>query len=247
MTTPRVVLITGGGTGIGQATAELFAEHGWQVVISGRRAAPLAEVAGRHAGIRYHVADITDADQAAELIARTTERNGRLDALVNNAGSFIPTTAETATPAAITELFQTNVFAPSQLVHAAIPHLKVAGGAVVNVTSAAAQRPQTPGAAFYGASKAALDYLTKSWAAELAPANIRVNAVAPGPTDTPIQNAAGSPDDVERGKKRQAEMLPLRRMGDPIEVARWIHLLAEPAADWVTGQVIAVDGGMTIA
>jgi NAD(P)-dependent dehydrogenase (short-subunit alcohol dehydrogenase family) len=244
---PKVVLITGGGTGIGRAAAVLFAERGWQVVISGRRAAPLAEVADRHTGIRYHSADVSDADQAEELITQTIEHGGRLDALVNNAGIFTPMTVETATPADMAELFQTNVFAPSQLLRAAIPHLRAVGGAVVNVTSATAQRPQIPGGAFYGASKAALDHLTKSWAAELAPANIRVNAVAPGPTDTPIQDAAGSPDDVERSKKFQAGMLPLRRMGDPAEVARWIYLLAEPASSWVTGQIIAVDGGMTIA
>jgi NAD(P)-dependent dehydrogenase (short-subunit alcohol dehydrogenase family) len=244
---PRVALITGGGSGIGRSAAKLFAEHGWQVMISGRREAPLAEVARQNSAVAYHVGDVAEAGQAEALIAHTIDTYGRIDALVNNAGVMIGGTIETAAPDDVAGLFGVNVFAPAQVLRAALPHLKATGGAVVNVTSAVAQRPQTYGAAFYGASKAALDFLTKAWAAELAGANIRVNGVAPGPTDTPIQDLAGSPEDVARSKKIQSEQLPLKRMGEPDEVARWIYLLAEPASAWVTGQILAADGGMTIA
>ena len=244
--TGNAVLITGGGSGIGKAAADLFAERGWRVMIGGRRAAPLVEAAA-HNGADYFVGDISEPGQAKALVESTVEVFGRLDAVVNNAGLFAVTTLEHADPDDVAKLFRTNVLAPTQLVRAALPYLKAAGGSVVNVTSAVAQRPHGKGAAFYGASKAALDYLTKSWAAELAGDKIRVNAIAPGPTDTPIQNNAGSPEDVALSKKIQAERLPLKRMGEPGEVARWIYLLAEPASNWVTGQIVAVDGGMTVA
>jgi NAD(P)-dependent dehydrogenase (short-subunit alcohol dehydrogenase family) len=244
---PRVVLITGGGTGIGRAAAELFAERGWRVMISGRREAPLVEVSGQNANIGYHVADVSAKGAAEELVAHTVEVYGGLDALVNNAGVFTAATLDTVDDDQLARLFRINVFAPSQLLRAALPHLKVTGGSVVNVTSAVAQRPQAPASAYYGASKSALDHLTRSWAAELAGVGVRVNAVAPGPTDTPVQNLGGSPEETTRHMNTQAEHLPLRRLGEPGEVARWIHLLADPASGWVTGQVLAVDGGMTVA
>ncbi len=241
----KVALITGGGSGIGRAAAILFSEPGWRVMVSGRRESPLSDVADLHANISYHVADVSDVDQARGLVARTIDVHGRLDTLVNNAGILGTWPTETVAPDDIARLFATNVFAPVYLVSAAIPHLKVARGSIVNVSSAVAQRP-TFAPVFYGATKATLDYLTRSWAAELADAQIRVNAVAPGPilgTIIPQEDQEG----MARVRQLGATSLLLKRPGEPDEIARWIHLLADPASSWVTGQVIAVDGGMAIA
>ncbi|QUQ64687.1 SDR family NAD(P)-dependent oxidoreductase [Kutzneria sp. CA-103260] len=244
MTTDHVALVTGGGTGIGRATARQLADQGWQVIVTGRREAPLAELAAEHTAVGHRVADVADHTQAQRLIEDVVDTHGRLDALVNNAGRFSPVSIADVTPEALSELFSVNVFGPSYLVAAAVKHLSVSGGSIVNVSSAVAQRPK---GGFYGASKAAIDYLTRTWAAGLAEHGIRVNAVAPGPTETPILSTVLPPDKVAEIKAAEAAALPLKRRGTAEEVARWIVALADPAASWVTGQVISVDGGMAIA
>ncbi|MEV7189381.1 SDR family oxidoreductase [Kitasatospora sp. NPDC093102] len=242
----RVALVTGGGTGIGRAAALQFADAGWRVIVAGRREAPLAELAAAHPAIDYRIADISDQAQAGRLVDHAAHAHGRLDALVNNAGVISPVHILDLDAEALGNLFAINVFGPSYLASAAVKHLSASGGSIVNVSSAVAQRPNAQGA-FYGASKAAIDYLTRSWAAGLAEQGIRVNAVSPGPTDTPILSTMLPPEAVEAVKAQEAAALPLRRRGTADEVARWIVALADPASAWVTGQVIAVDGGMAIA
>jgi NAD(P)-dependent dehydrogenase (short-subunit alcohol dehydrogenase family) len=143
-------------------------------------------------------------------------------------------------------LFATNVVGPTLMTQAALPALKATRGAVVNVSSTAGIKPAPP-VAQYGATKAALDHLTRCWALELAPSGVRVNAVAPGPTESGMLDRVGFPAHVqEMIRQDEARRVPLGRRGTADEVASWIVALAHPSASWVTGQVIAIDGGLTL-
>jgi NAD(P)-dependent dehydrogenase (short-subunit alcohol dehydrogenase family) len=124
--------------------------------------------------------------------------------------------------------------------------LEVSRGTIVNISSAAGHKA-APGAAHYGASKAALESLTRSWALELAPHGIRVNAIAPGPTETPVFRKAGLPEEmVQPVKEAFVKQVPLGRMASTEEVVRWVVAIAEPSGTWVTGQVLSIDGGMSL-
>lgn len=244
----KVVIVTGGTSGIGRATAIGFAELGAKVIITGRRAAPLREVADQHTGITGLTADVAVPSDAARTIAWALDVWGRVDVLVNNAGAgaILPMAAVTAEE--VVRIFAVNVLGPSLLAAAALPHLAASKGAIVNVSSTLGQKP-TAGLSHYAASKAALDHLTRCWALELAPQGIRVNAVAAGPTESgALTGMMGLSDEqAEAVKQREREQIPLKRRGKPEEVARWIMSLADPASDWVTGQVITVDGGLGLS
>jgi NAD(P)-dependent dehydrogenase (short-subunit alcohol dehydrogenase family) len=176
------VIVTGGSHGIGKATALEFAARGAQVLITGRHMSSLSEVASLHENIAILVADSADSSSAEQIVGKAIDLWGGLDVLVNNAGAGAILPLEKATEKQILDIFSINVVASSLLAKAAIPHLKASKGAIVNVSSAIAHKPSA-GLSHYGASKAALDYLTRAWAQELAP-DIRVNAVAPGPTES---------------------------------------------------------------
>ncbi|MFF9458586.1 SDR family NAD(P)-dependent oxidoreductase [Streptomyces flaveolus] len=181
------------------------------------------------------------------MVDAAIERWGHLDALVNNAGATRMMPLAETTAAGISALFELNVTAPSLLARAALPHLRLRRGTIVNVSSTYGHRP-LPGAAHYAASKAALEQLTRTWARELAADGIRVNAVAPGPTESEALAAAGLPASaVEQVKREEAGRIPLGRRGEPQEIAAWILRLAEPTATWLTGQVLTVDGGLELA
>lgn len=242
----RIVIISGGGTGIGRAAAIQFAQAGAWVAVLGRRAAPLEETASASARIVPLPADILQEAELDRVIQSVTQRWGRIDVLVNNAGAFVQRPLETIDPSMVTSLFATNVLGPSLLCQAALPMLKQSRGSIVNVSSTFGHKA-APLISHYAASKAALEHLTRCWALELAPYRIRVNAVAPGPTETEILQRSGLPPTViEQIKKEEAERVPLGRRGTAEEVAAWIMSLADPAASWVSGQIIAVDGGLSI-
>ena len=223
-------------------------ERGAKVIITGRRSGPLKMAMEDHPNIAGFTADVAVAADAARTIDETLNTWGRLDILVNNAGAGAILPMADATAEKIAGIFAVNVLGPSLLSAAALPYLAATKGAIVNVSSTFGQKPAA-GLSHYAASKAALDHLTRCWALELAPQGVRVNAVAAGPTETgALTGMMGlSPEQAAAVKERERERIPLRRRGAPEDVARWIVWLADPAAEWVTGQVIAVDGGLGLA
>ncbi|SFO60930.1 SDR family NAD(P)-dependent oxidoreductase [Amycolatopsis rubida] len=243
----KAVIVTGGGTGIGQVTAREFARRGANVLVVGRTAERLAETAEGFSRIRPFAADITEAGAAETIIAATLAEFGRIDVLVNNAGIVEPAALGEIKPGAFDGVVATNLLAPVHLVQAALPHLSE--GVVVNVTTAIGQRGwPMAGREFYAATKAALESLTRSWAVQLAPRGIRVTAVAPGPVATEIYAREGLTAEQSQAQHEMLrEMVPLGRLARPEEVAHWIVQLASPGAEYITGVVMPVDGGAVIA
>lgn len=240
----KVVLVTGGAKRVGAAIARRLHREGANLMLhyrgSEREANALREELN---AVRAHSAALVQADLLdvvglAEIVKNTVNRFERLDALVNNASTFFPTPVGEMTPANWESLIGTNLRAPLFLSQAAAPHLKKTGGAIVNITDIHAERP-LKNYVIYSVAKAGLAGLTRSLARELGP-EVRVNGIAPGPILWPED---GSWDEVTR--QRVVSNTLLKRTGDPDDIARAVYfLIAE--APYVTGQIIAVDGGRSI-
>ncbi|WP_370942175.1 SDR family NAD(P)-dependent oxidoreductase [Amycolatopsis sp. cg5] len=240
----RTVVVTGGGTGIGRATALAFAALGARrVLITGRRADRLAEVAALDAAITPVTADVTTERGAGEVAEAVREHGGTLDVLVHNAGVFRHTPVDGLESAKAREVLETNVLGPITLTSRLAPLLRSPGGSVVLVSSMAAGKP-VPGAGVYAASKAAVDCLTRAWALELAPRGIRVNAVAPSSVRTEVWAAGGfSPKQIDAIFAAEAAKTPLGVNCRTEDVTPWITRFAEDSSAFVTGQVLTVGGG----
>ena len=245
MSAERVVVVTGGASGIGLATALRFAAEGCAVVVVGRRADAVARACEASDRLVPEAGDVRDEEFLGAMLGRVGERWGGLDVLVNNAGVFRLGGVDAATAAAFDEIFGTNVLAPALATRLAVPLLERRRGCVVNVTSTYARKP-APGETLYAASKLALEGLTRSWAAELAPRGIRVNAVAPGPTRGTELLAGAGLDEARSAEMetRSASAMPIGRMVDAAEVAGLVVTVAGDAWAAVTGQVVTIDGGL---
>ena len=232
----QVALVTGSSSGIGAQVARRLAKDGYQVVVNSRTAESGQAVADEIGGT-YLQADVSDEAQAQGLIAEVTERFGRLDVLVNNAGTterIAHGNLAAATPEIWRRLYEVNVIAPFVLVAAAEQVLRESKGCVVNVSSLAGVKP-TGSSIPYAASKAALNHTTRLLAKALGP-DVRVNAVAPGLVRTPWTEEW---DDLHQLVEAMA---PLRRVATPDDVAEVVLGLVRSA--YVTGEVTVIDGGL---
>ena len=244
MTIP-VVLITGGLTGIGRAAALAFAQQHAKLVVSGRHEASgltlVAELRALGAEAEFIRSDVRDDEAVRQLVERTLARFGRLDIAVNNAGTEGkpgPITDQTAASVAAT--FDTNVLGVVLSMKHEIKAMQAQGsGSIINISSTFGHEGAA-GASIYAASKHAVEGLTKSVALELAAAGIRVNAIAPGPTDTGMLDRFTGGED---GKTYMRSIVPMKRLGKPEEVAQAILYLASNQASFITGQILSVDGG----
>ena len=246
----KVVVITGGGTGIGRETARAFLERGANVVLNGRREMKLQEAiteldaTGRH--VAYLAGNIGKPETARQLIRTAVQRFGGVDILVNNAGIFKPMPFLDHTEEdynAYVSIILGGTFHASQ---AAIPEMqKRGGGAIVNTGSMWASQAigATPSSA-YSAAKAGVHALTRNLAIEFAADHIRVNTVAPAVVETPVYNTFLNEDEVKDVLTGFNDFHPLGRNGQPRDVTAAILFLAGSQADWITGVVLPVDGGV---
>lgn len=239
----KVALVTGGGTGIGKSITELFVEAGARVVITGRRAEPLAALAAQYPEqIKTFQADVTKPGDPKRALAFAVDTFGQLDILVNNAGAFIGKPFAETTDDEINQLLQVNVLGVAAFSREAIPALAATKGVIINTSSVVATGIM-PGNSVYSAAKAAVDHLTRTLAAELGALGIRVNTVSPGVTSTDMVAGMLSHDET---RSQITQMTPLGRIGEPADIARVVRLLATEEAGWVTGQVVAASGGLLL-
>jgi len=242
----KVALITGAARGIGLATAARFLEDGWQVAmldILGDTVRSASDAFDRANDTLALEADVSDATAVQNAVERTHRRFGRIDALVNNAGIAVFKPMLDVTLEEWQRVLAVNLSGPFLMTQAVAPIMRdQGGGAIVNITSISGLRASTLRVA-YGTSKAGLAHLTKQQAAELGEYGIRVNAVAPGPVDTAMAKAVHTP----AIRADYHDHIPLNRYGLERELADAIRFLCGDQAAYITGQVLAVDGGFDAA
>jgi meso-butanediol dehydrogenase / (S,S)-butanediol dehydrogenase / diacetyl reductase len=233
----KCAIVTGAARGIGLATTHLLLERGWRVAMVDRDSDELS----KHKGIADTVLlpfDVSKPDDVSAIMEHTLEWSGRIDALVNNAGVADFGPVETTDFARWRRVMETNLDGVFLCTQAATPALKITKGSIVNIGSISGLRASTLRVA-YGTSKAAVIHLTKQYAAELGEYGIRVNCVCPGPVRTKLAMAVHTQDIIDA----YHDSIPLNRYGSEQEIAEVITFLISEQASYVTGQVIAADGG----
>ena len=246
-TNGKVAIVTGSGTGIGAATAVELSKRGWHVVVNYSKSKDQAEqVLKKCPGAIAVQADVGDDEQCRKLVKSALDKWGRVDALVNNAGTtkFVKhADLDGLTAEDFLRIYRLNVVGPFQMARACAPALKANKGAVVNVSSVASLLG-TGSSIAYAASKSALNSMTYSLARVLGP-EVRVNAVCPGYVDTPWQHNALGMDKARQAAEHYSAMVPLKDYARPEDIADTIVWLIEGARQ-TTGETIFVDGGMHI-
>jgi NAD(P)-dependent dehydrogenase (short-subunit alcohol dehydrogenase family) len=242
----KVVLVTGAARGIGLAVAKRFLADGWRValldILGNVLEKSVAGLAESDATLAL-TCDVSDPDALATALAKIERRFGRLDALVNNAGVAVFTPLMETSDADWDRVLAVNLTGPFLCTKAAVPLMRQhGGGAIVNITSISGLRASTLRSA-YGTSKAGLAHLTKQLAVELAELGIRVNGVAPGPVDTAMAKAVHSAEI----RADYHDAIPLNRYGREEELAEAVYFLCSDRASYITGQILAVDGGFDAA
>jgi len=243
----KVAVITGASSGIGAATAKLFAQRGASLVLTGRNQENLEKVASACAGAAGKpltiIANLDKEKEVENIVKETVDKMGSLDILVNNAGILEMGTIENSSLEQYDKIMNTNVRAIYQLTMLAVPHLVKTQGCIVNVSSVNGLR-SFPGVLAYNISKSALDQLTRCVALELAPKKVRVNSVNPGVIITDLQRRGGlNEESYAKFLERSKETHALGRPGEAEEVAESIAFLASDAASFTTGVTLPVDGG----
>ena len=244
----RVAVVTGAGTGIGAATARLLAEKGLAVALVGRRRELLEETAASiaAAGGRAHVVadDLADPEAPARIVDGTLEALGGLDVLVNNAATIKTGPLEAYSLEDFDRHVAVNIRSIFFLVQHALPALRASSdAAVVNISSVVGSIVK-PGNLLYGMTKAAVEYMSKALAHELAADRIRVSCIASGSVKTPIHLLwAGS---IENAERDLVPRIPIGRMAEPEEIAYWVHQLVAPETGFMTGDVLHIDGGQIL-
>jgi meso-butanediol dehydrogenase / (S,S)-butanediol dehydrogenase / diacetyl reductase len=236
--TNKIAVVTGAARGIGLATTKLFLNNNWSVAMIDRDEDELANAAAELTGALPFICDVSIPEMVTATMAAIVEKYGRIDALVNNAGVAIFKPLEEMDVECWRTVMATNLDGVFLCSQAAIPALKKARGAIVNIGSISAVRASTLRVA-YGTSKAAVVHLTKQLAVELGDYGVRVNCVSPGPVKTKLAAAVHTPDII----KAYYDGIPLNRSATEQDIAETVVFLCSEKAAYITGQMIAVDGG----
>ncbi|MDQ3179805.1 MAG: SDR family oxidoreductase [Acidobacteriota bacterium] len=243
----KVVIITGASSGIGRASASLFAENGSTVIAVGRNEKELNilrdEVSEKEGTVKIYLADIRETTQVERFFSYMTENFGRMDVLVNAAGIILNGSIEDTVLDDWDKMMNINLRSVFFMMKKSIPHLAKTKGNIVNVSSVAGIRA-FPNVLAYCVSKAAVDQLTRCSALELAPQGIRVNAVNPGVVVTNLHKRGGMDDEKYKNFLEHSKTThPIGRVGEPTEIAELIYFLASEKASWITGATYEIDGG----